>query len=336
LATSGSLDTSEGGHPVDISTRPYKSRLTVYSFVERLNLPGIFRTFDFASPDSTSPQRFNTTVPQQALFMINSPFLIEQTRTFLQRPEVKGAGSEKEKIKALYQVAFQRGPSKEELAMAEEFIGSQSKTPAPEPRVEVWQYGYGELDPASHKVMKFTKFPHWTGEAWQGSGSLPDGKLGWLMLNATGGHPGEGISHVVVRRWVAPFDCNVAVSGALEHSTDAGDGVRGHIISSRLGELGFWPVYNSKREMGIAQLEIKKGDTVDFAVDSNQNLNSDSFTWVPRIKALSQGASAGSGSASEWNARQEFSGPKEVPAPLNAWEQYAQVLLMSNELAFVD
>jgi len=88
--------------------------------------------------------------------------------------------------------------------------------------------------------------------------------------------------------------------------------------------------------MGIAQLEIKKGDTVDFAVDSNQNLNSDSFTWVPRIKALSQAASAGSGSASEWNARQEFSGPKEVPAPLNAWEKYAQVLLMSNELAFVD
>ena len=31
-----------------------------------------------------------------------------------------------------------------------------------------------------------------------------------------------------------------------------------------------------------------------------------------------------------------LSGSKELPEPLNAWEKYAQVLLMSNELVFVD
>src|SRR6185436_19998575 len=184
LATSGKLDLTEGGHAVEITTKPFTTRRTVYSFVERQNLPGIFRTFDFASPDATSPQRFSTTVPQQALFMINSPFLIEQTRGFLQRPEVKAATSDEEKITAFYRVAFQRAPTKEELAMGKQFVAWQSKTPAPEPPVEVWQYGYGELDPASHKVTKFTKFPHWTGEAWQGGGKLPDKKLGWLTLGA--------------------------------------------------------------------------------------------------------------------------------------------------------
>jgi hypothetical protein len=49
---------------------------------------------------------------------------------------------------------------------------------------------------------------------------------------------------------------------------------------------------------------------------------------------LSQTGSTGT--AAEWNAKQDFSGPKEIPSPLNAWEKYAQVLLMSNELAFVD
>jgi len=231
-------------------------------------------------------------------------------------------------------VAFQRNPTKEELSMGEQFVGSQTKIIAPEPAPEVWQYGYGELDPASHKVSKFTKFPHFTGEAWQGGTKLPDEKLGWLTLGASSGHPGEGLKNIVIRRWIAPFDCAVSISGTLGHSAEAGDGVRGRILSSRSGELGFWPVYNAKHEMNLPRVEVKKGDTIDFAVDCNENLNSDSFTWAPRIKALSQSGSAGS--PAEWSAKEDFSGPKEVPSPLNAWEKYAQVLLMSNELAFVD
>jgi hypothetical protein len=35
-----------------------------------------------------------------------------------------------------------------------------------------------------------------------------------------------------------------------------------------------------------------------------------------------------------WNAEQDFAGPK--PSWLNSWEQLAQVLLIANELMFVD
>ena len=38
----------------------------MYGFIDRQNLPGLFRTFDFASPDTHAPQRYTTTVPQQA------------------------------------------------------------------------------------------------------------------------------------------------------------------------------------------------------------------------------------------------------------------------------
>ncbi len=92
LAISGKIDLSVGGQPVDITTKPFTLRRTVYGYVERQNLPGLFRTFDFASPDSTSPGRFSTTVPQQALFMINSPFVIECSRDFAVSPKVSATG----------------------------------------------------------------------------------------------------------------------------------------------------------------------------------------------------------------------------------------------------
>jgi hypothetical protein len=186
---------------------------------------------------------------------------------------------------------------------------------------------------ATHQVTNFKPLPHFTGKAWQGGEKLPDDKLGWLTLTATGGHPGDGTKNVIVRRWTATSEGTVTITGTLEHSEEAGDGVRGYVISSRLGALGFWPVYKSKREMNIPKVEVKKGDTIDFVVDSFATVNSDSFTWSPSIKVVGQ--TSGGGDLA-WSAKDDFSGPKEPFLPLNAWEKYAQVLLMSNELAFVD
>jgi hypothetical protein len=329
LQVAGKLDLSQEGQPVEITTRPFTTRRTVYSFIERQNLPGIFRTFDFASPDTTSPQRFNTTVPQQALFMINSPFLAEQARSLASHPEVAAATETTEKITRLYKTAFQRAPKEEEITLAKQFVEAQKKISVPEPELPVWQYGHGELN-KSFNVVNFQPLPHFTGNTWQGSGKLPDDKLGWLLLNASGGHPGDGLKNVIVRRWTAPEDGTVTVSGMLEHGTDKGDGVRGSIVSSREGLLALTPVYNNKREMVIPRIEVKKGETIDFIVDSNGSLDSDSFNWAPVVRKV------GSGERMVWNAKNDFSGPVEPVKPLNAWEKYAQVLLMSNEFAFVD
>ena len=65
----------------------------MYGFIDRQNLPGLFRTFDFASPDTHAPQRYATTVPQQALFLMNSPFVVEQAKALAARPEVAGVRS---------------------------------------------------------------------------------------------------------------------------------------------------------------------------------------------------------------------------------------------------
>ena len=88
LAAGGSLDLTLGGPAIDIFAKPYSKRRTIYGLIERQNLPGVLRTFDFATPDTHSPKRFVTTVPQQALYLMNNPFVVEQARRLAGRPDV--------------------------------------------------------------------------------------------------------------------------------------------------------------------------------------------------------------------------------------------------------
>ncbi len=128
LAVSGKLDATVGGQPVDILSPPFSGRRTIYGFIDRQNLPGLFRTFDLANPDSSAPQRFATTVPQQALFLMNSPFVMEQVRALIKRIEGSVLANDSEKIRALYQLVFQRAPAPDEIKMAEEFLGKNHET----------------------------------------------------------------------------------------------------------------------------------------------------------------------------------------------------------------
>ena len=89
------------------------------------------RTFDFASPDAHSPGRFSTTVPQQALYFLNSPFAVEQAKAIVARPEVKGATSPDAKVRALNRVVLGRDPKPPELAMALEFVAIPTKSGEP-------------------------------------------------------------------------------------------------------------------------------------------------------------------------------------------------------------
>ena len=69
-------------------TGPDAHRRTLYGFIDRLNLPGLYRTFDFPDPNATSPKRDQTTVAPQALFLMNHPFAIAAARAILARPEI--------------------------------------------------------------------------------------------------------------------------------------------------------------------------------------------------------------------------------------------------------
>ncbi len=322
LFAAGQLDFTPGGRSVELTVAPFAKRRAVYGYVDRQNLPGIFRTFDFASPDATNPQRYSTSVPQQALFMLNNPFVVEQARSLVGKPEFAPANTPGEaQVQALYSQIYARPAESAEVGAALHFLQSQNEQR--NERLGEWQNGFGSYDEVAHEV-RFSPLPHWTGKEWQGGPKLPDAAVGWTVLRAEGGHPGDA-QHAVIRRWTAPEDATIAITGALARPGEKGDGVGGLIVSSRTGEL--LRVTAEPRgtvETKLDHVEVKRGDTLDFIVTSRADTESDSFTWSPQID---------SGGAT-WNAQTAFSGPR--PAPLTAWEKYAQVLLAGNEFVFVD
>ena len=122
LFVSGRLDSKMGGRPVDVVNDAANRRRTVYGLVDRQTLPGLFRAFDFASPDASAERRPFTTVPQQALFGMNSPFMIEQARGLVARPQVARAATPEAKVAALVRLALARTAEPVEIETAVRFI----------------------------------------------------------------------------------------------------------------------------------------------------------------------------------------------------------------------
>jgi mono/diheme cytochrome c family protein len=120
LAVAGRLDVTLGGPAVDLLAGV--PRRTVYGFIDRQNLPGLFRTFDFASPDTHAPQRYTTTVPQQALFLMNSPFAVQQAQAVVARPEVAGVPDPAARVAALYRLLYGRPPTGAEAELGVRFV----------------------------------------------------------------------------------------------------------------------------------------------------------------------------------------------------------------------
>ncbi len=159
LAAAGALDLRGGGLADDLTKVPFPTRRTVFGFIDRQNLPGMFRTFDFPNPDTSSAQRFATTVPQQALYMMNSPFAQEQARRLMQRPEVAGAKDDAEKVRALYRLVLQRAPETEELKLAKAFLAAPRAEPEPTAPPAAATPSVGTMEKAKKKNPQRTPPP---------------------------------------------------------------------------------------------------------------------------------------------------------------------------------
>ena len=325
LAVSGELDPRVGGKAIELLDAGNQRR-SVYAMVDRQFLPGVLRTFDFANPDLHVAVRHETTVPQQGLYFLNGPFAAARARTLAERTE--GPGGEL-RIRQLYQFIHQRAPTAAEvgaglryIAAAEAAQKATDKPTMPSP----WQYGWGEYDEAAGQVRSFHSLPHFTGAAWQGATTLPGGVSGWAMLTAAGGHPGNDRAHACIRRWVAPRDLTVTLEGVLLHEPTEGDGIRGFVTASRRGLLKSAQVHHDRADMGGVAVEVRAGDTIDFVVDIGGGLGFDQFLWAPAVVSGTE----------RWDVRSGFAGPRVADETLSPWAQYAQVLLLTNEFAFVD
>jgi mono/diheme cytochrome c family protein len=329
LSVSGELDLRLGGRGTDLfSGGGTNVRRSLYGLVDRQFLPSVMRAFDFANPDLHIPARSETTVPQQALFAMNNPFLANRARALAARLPVDDPESA---IRRLFLAVYQRDPTDGQLRRSRDFLASSAneKSAAVPPETLAWQYGYGSVDPAKGPSRDFHRLPHFNGSAWGGGPQFPDPTLGWVQITAQGGHPGNDLKHATIRRWTATKAGKLAITSTLVHAEAAGDGVRGWIVSSRHGVLKSAPVHNTRIDLNIESTTVEPGDTIDFVVDIRDGLNSDQHLWTAKLRELGNSADV-----SSWDSSRDFSGPPS--RQLKPWEQLAQVLLMANELMFVD
>jgi hypothetical protein len=113
------LDEKHDGRPVNLMTSFKRS---VYGRIDRSNIPELLAVFDFSNPNMPSGKRPNTTVPQQALFLMNGQFVDQRVKGLAALPEIKRAIDEESKVTALYRSLFQRDPSPLEIKLGIRFM----------------------------------------------------------------------------------------------------------------------------------------------------------------------------------------------------------------------
>ncbi|QIF04979.1 PSD1 and planctomycete cytochrome C domain-containing protein [Roseimicrobium sp. ORNL1] len=344
IGVTGTLDASKmGGRPVALNAGDVNSRRSLYLIVDRFNQATVPAMFDFANPDTHSPQRYNTTVPQQALFLMNSPFMRDQSGKLATKLPQEGSAIDSQTITALYRKVLLREPKPEEVELAQRFVNDatdlQDKPPF------LWKYGAGKQQrDASGKITgyEFIPFATYNGASksrkwWSMSKDMPDKQWSYTQWSEGGGHPGS--QHAAVLRWTSPFDGTIRISGRLDRDSPNGNGIRGLVISNKQGVLiNDMVAPKSEKNMEIASLNVTRGEVIDFVVDSeNGDTNSDAFDWRPAIYGIDEingKTTLLTKSDDDFNDASHW--PIKRPRPQNPLSQLVQVLLMSNEFQFVD
>ena len=336
LAASGELDLTQGGPGESLTEAPVTKRRTVYGLVERQNMAGFIKTFDFASPDTHSPKRYHTIVPQQALFLMNSPFVLSRARALARRACDEAEGMET-RVARLYDLCYQRRPQADELAQVTAFLSRRDFDSGPSAEPVAWQYGYGHVDPQTDRTTSFAPLEVFRKGRWQPRQAFPHDELGHISIHKGGGHPGRDPHHATIHRWLAPRAGQVSVSGRLTHPADEGDGVIGTIVSSRSGRLAAHAVFNGSQAFKLANIAVQADDTIDLVVSPGPSDSYDGYQVSLEITMDLPPLAPTQGARSRWEAETDFAGPRAVaPAPLSSWGQFAQVLLLSNEFMYID
>jgi len=143
LQVSGGLDATPGeGHPFPAPTGwgytqhgPFSAvyehnRRSVYLMTQRIKRHPFLALFDGADPNASTAERRTTTVPTQALFFLNDPFVHASADRFARRI-LAAADADSERINAAYRLALGRPPEPAEATGAAEFLAAYRRELAP-------------------------------------------------------------------------------------------------------------------------------------------------------------------------------------------------------------
>lgn len=133
LTISGELETTKGGPSIRPGTKTeygYKFdtlRRSIYYPVLRNTLPEIMQVFDFADPNLVTGKRNVSSVPTQALFLMNNPFVHEQSKIAAKKLMTTTLKEDHEKIEFAYKTSLGRKPTSREIEIIYNFLRTQEK-----------------------------------------------------------------------------------------------------------------------------------------------------------------------------------------------------------------
>jgi len=143
LAVSHRLDQTQFGEPVPIHLTPFmqgrgkpkrsgpldgNGRRNIYIIVRRNFLSPMMLAFDTPIPFTAIGRRNVSNVPAQALILMNDPFVIQQAGLWAKRVLAAKDSTPEARIRHMYETAFARPPSAEELKNGLRFLQTQAES----------------------------------------------------------------------------------------------------------------------------------------------------------------------------------------------------------------
>ena len=98
------------------------NRRSVYLPVVRSALYELYQVFDFAEPTVLNGKRDTTTLATQALFMLNSQLVAEQSRELTQQLLARTDVDDAARIRQVFLTCYQREPLSSEMTRSLEFL----------------------------------------------------------------------------------------------------------------------------------------------------------------------------------------------------------------------
>ena len=119
LSVGGGLDAKIGGKAPDVNA----NRRAVYLPINRAALYEMFSTFDYVETANHIEQRPTTTVPHQALFLLNSPIVHKQA-TAVAKEVIADFQTPQQRIEAAFRMLYARQPTEAELGRSLDFVAA--------------------------------------------------------------------------------------------------------------------------------------------------------------------------------------------------------------------
>ena len=115
---------SRPGSGWNVSAPPERVRRSIYIHVKRsLSVP-LLENHDMADVDQTCPVRFNTTVPAQALGLLNSQFMSEQAEEFAKCVREEAGEKDGDRVALALSRVTQREPTEKEIQRGVSLLNS--------------------------------------------------------------------------------------------------------------------------------------------------------------------------------------------------------------------